>query len=64
MSICFLVVQVALVIRGFVIRGFDYPRPLNCVQNSISADFAIFNAKRALKGQNSDPLLFVVLVFA
>ncbi len=28
--------EVALVIRGFVIRGFDYPRLVNCVQNLLS----------------------------
>ncbi len=29
--------QAALVIRGFVIRGFDYPRLSNCVQNLLFA---------------------------
>jgi len=31
------VVQAALVIRGFVIRGFNYPRLVNFVQNLLSA---------------------------
>ena len=29
-------IQAALVIRGFVIRGFDCPQPVNCVQNLLS----------------------------
>jgi hypothetical protein len=43
-------VQATLVIRRFVIRGFDYPRTVNCVQNLfrgyfpwLSMDFALFN---------------------
>ena len=35
------VVQAALVIRGFVIRGFNYPRLVNFVQNLLSADISI-----------------------
>ena len=65
-------VQVALVIRRFVIRGFDYLRPVNCVQNSFYADISLdylrfrpfLMGKTALKGQNSGPLLFAVLVLA
>ena len=46
--------QAALVIRGFVIRGFDYPRQRNCVQKILSADISLdyprilpfFNGKR------------------
>ena len=32
-------VQEALVIRGFAIRGFDYPRLPFCDLNLVSADF-------------------------
>ena len=64
-------IQVALVISGFVIRGFDSSRPVNCVQNSLSADISLdylriltfLMGKTALKGQNGVPLLFTVLVF-
>ena len=34
-------IQAALVIRGFAIRGFDYLRPVNCPQNSLSADISL-----------------------
>ena len=35
-------IQAALVIRRwFVIRGFDYPRPVKCVQILLSADIAL-----------------------
>jgi len=34
-------IQAALVIRGFVIRGFNYPRLLNLVQNLLSADISL-----------------------
>ena len=65
-------IQVALVISGFVIRGFDSSRPVSCVQNSLSADIYLdylristfLMGKTALKGLNSGPLLFAVLVFA
>ena len=35
------IVQVALVIRGFVIRSFGYPKPVNYVQSSLSADISL-----------------------
>ena len=31
----------SLVIRVSVIRGFDYPRSVNCAQNSLSADISL-----------------------
>jgi len=33
--------QVALVIRGFAIRGFDYSRISICGQNAVSAAFTL-----------------------
>jgi hypothetical protein len=36
-----LAAKAAHVIRGFFIRGFDYLRLLNFVQNSLSADFSL-----------------------
>jgi len=44
LSFCYLVcmlVQAALVIRGFVIRGFNYPHLVNFVQNLLSADISL-----------------------
>ncbi len=65
-------VQAALVIRGFAIRGFDYPRLVNCVQNSLSVNISLgyprilpfLMAIWTIRCQNSGPLLFAVLVFA
>jgi len=37
----FLPKQAALVIRGFVIRDFDYSQLVNCVQNLLSADISL-----------------------
>ena len=34
-------IQASLVIRGFVICGFGYPWPANCVLNSVSADISL-----------------------
>jgi hypothetical protein len=57
---------------ALVIRGFDYPRILNCVQNLFSTDnslgylriFVVFGTKRAYNPQNRGPSLSAVLVFA
>jgi hypothetical protein len=35
------VLQAVLVIRGLVIRGFDYPQLSNCVQNLLFADISL-----------------------
>ncbi len=60
-------VQAALVIRGFVIRGFDYPQHVNCIQNSLSVVFSSvirgFCPFWWQYGQYSCPSLFACLVF-
>ena len=33
--------EAVLVIRGFVIRGFDYSSLMNCVQNLLSTDISL-----------------------
>ncbi len=70
--VCSNLLQGALIICGFVILGFDYPRLVNCWQNLLSAvtslsfihEFCSFwRHKRIQKSQNSVPLLFAVLEF-
>ncbi len=57
---------------ALVIRGFDYPRLSNCVQNLLSANnslsnpqiFIVFGTKRHNTALNRGPSLSAVLVFA
>ncbi len=52
--------EAALVINGFVIRGFGYPKILNYVQNLLSTDFSLgypqiryfLRTKKTNKGKN------------